>query len=76
MNILFLSISDASGHKSAMDAVMKALKSIENHINVMGLNFFNYLPKKLVKKIDNAYYSMIETKPGLWTYLRKKKFRF
>ncbi len=73
MNILFLSISDASGHKSAMDAVMKALKSIENHINVMGLNFFNYLPKKLVKKIDNAYYSMIETKPGLWTYLRKKK---
>jgi processive 1,2-diacylglycerol beta-glucosyltransferase len=90
--ILCFSISDASGHKSAMDAIINSInhynchceelqatkqsqciseKSLNNSkIECIGKNFFNYLPKILVKTIDGAYYSVIDKKPGIWSFLR------
>ena len=70
MKILFLCISEYSGHKSAMTAAMNAVIKTAPDAECHGLNFFNYIPKKIVKTIDGAYYSIIEKKPGIWSFLR------
>ncbi len=72
--ILFLSISEYSGHRQATRAMIGALKKYHRCHTSEDINFFHLLPRCVVRWIDGAYYRMIGHKPSLWASLRSSQW--
>ena len=73
MKIAIFSISEFSGHRYAANAIEDEVRLQFPDADIKNLNFFHYLPKKFVQTVDDTYYSMLDKKPGMWTYLRESK---
>ncbi|PIQ89865.1 MAG: hypothetical protein COV72_00795 [Candidatus Omnitrophica bacterium CG11_big_fil_rev_8_21_14_0_20_42_13] len=68
-NILIAYISEVSGHRSAAEAVSKALKLLDPSCNVLGINLFHYTNPHSEKVINKLYNSIIKLMPRIWEYL-------
>lgn len=68
-NILLAYISEISGHRSAADAIEKALKILEPSTNILSINLFNYTNPYSEKVINRLYTSVIKRMPKIWEYL-------
>ncbi|OGX45509.1 MAG: hypothetical protein A3G38_03855 [Omnitrophica WOR_2 bacterium RIFCSPLOWO2_12_FULL_51_8] len=62
-------ISEVSGHRSAAEAVGKALKILRPDIEITGINGFNYTNPITEKIINRIYMGVIKSAPQLWEYL-------
>lgn len=67
--VLLLYISEHSGHHCASTAIENALHSIDSTVETLNLNSFNYTNPILEKVINQAYMSVVKTKPEIWDYL-------
>lgn len=68
-NVLLAYITDVSGHRSAANAVEKALKMLDPSTKVLSLNLFNYTNPRSEKVINYLYTGMIKRVPKIWEYL-------
>lgn len=62
-------ISDVSGHRHAAIAIEKAIKVLDPHVEVLGINAFNYTNPISEKIINRLYMSVIKSAPQIWNYL-------
>jgi processive 1,2-diacylglycerol beta-glucosyltransferase len=67
--ILFMYISEVSGHHSASLAVEKAVRIIDPQTEILNINAFNYTSPIWERIINRAYLSVVKTTPELWDYL-------
>ena len=67
--ILLLYISEHSGHHCAATAIEKALHSLDDSVETLNLNSFNYTNPILEKVINRAYMGVVKRKPEIWEYL-------
>lgn len=67
--VLLLYISEHSGHHCASTAIENALHSLDNSVETLNLNSFNYTNPILERVINRAYMSVVKTKPEIWEYL-------
>ncbi|MDP2940727.1 MAG: glycosyltransferase [Candidatus Omnitrophota bacterium] len=62
-------ISEVSGHRSAAEAVGKALRALRPDIEIIGFNAFNYTNPITEKIINKIYMGVIKATPQLWEFL-------
>lgn len=62
-------ISAVSGHRSAAEAIEKALKILEPQTQTLSIDAFNYTNPRSEKIIHTIYMSVIKRFPQLWDYL-------
>ncbi len=62
-------ISEVSGHRSASNAVEKAIKTINPDAEVLNINAFNYTNPIWERIINRAYMSVVKNTPEIWDYL-------
>jgi processive 1,2-diacylglycerol beta-glucosyltransferase len=62
-------ISDVSGHRSATQAIEKALKYLEPDTEILNINAFNYTNPISEKVISRLYMGVIKMTPHIWDYL-------
>lgn len=67
--ILLMYISEISGHRSAAQAVEKAIKMLNPDAEIMNINAFNYTNPVWERIINRAYMSVVKNTPDLWDYL-------
>ncbi|MBU2541154.1 MAG: glycosyltransferase [Candidatus Omnitrophica bacterium] len=66
---LLLYISEVSGHHQATLAIESALKRLDQNIEVLNLNAFNYTTPISEKIINQLYIKVIKRTPKIWKYL-------
>ncbi len=64
--ILLLYISNISGHKSAANAIEKAINMLAPFADVKGMNFFNYVAPITEKVVNTMYMGVIKRAPIIW----------
>ncbi len=67
--VLFLYITEVSGHHSAVAAVEQALKLYNPEIKTFSINAFKYTSPKTEKLIHFLYMKVIKRIPQIWSYL-------
>ncbi|MBM3250211.1 MAG: hypothetical protein FJZ09_05120 [Candidatus Omnitrophica bacterium] len=67
--IILMFISEVSGHRSAAEAIEKAIKSLDPQAEVMGINAFHYTNPVSEKIINKIYMGVIQKMPLIWNYL-------
>lgn len=67
--IMLMFISEVSGHRSAAQAIEKALKELAPDTEVMNFNAFQYTSPVSEKIINKLYMGVIKKTPGIWNYL-------
>lgn len=68
-NVLLAYISEVSGHRSAAEAVEKALKILQPQTRILGINLFHYTNPYSEKVINYLYALVIRRIPQIWKYL-------
>ena len=64
--IMILYISNISGHKSAAMAIERAIVSLAPRVDLIGMNFFNYVFPIIEKVVNSMYMGVIKTAPIVW----------
>ena len=67
--IILMYISDVSGHRSASEAIAKAINGLDPEAEVLNINAFHYTNPVSEKIINRIYMSVIQKTPQLWDYL-------
>ena len=67
--VLLLYISEHSGHHCASVSIEKALHGLDDQIETLNLNSFNYTNPILEKVINRAYMGLVKRRPEIWDYL-------
>jgi processive 1,2-diacylglycerol beta-glucosyltransferase len=67
--IMLMYISEVSGHRSAAEAIGKALKAKCPSAEILGINAFKYTNPITEKIINRIYMGVIKRAPGIWEYL-------
>jgi len=67
--ILLMFISEVSGHRSAAEAVEKAIRQLEPEAEIFSINAFNYTNPATEKIINRIYMNVIQRAPAIWSYL-------
>ena len=67
--VLLLHISNISGHCRASLAIEKALKELDQGVQILRVNAFSYLNPYAEKMVNMMYMFTIQSLPQLWDYL-------
>lgn len=67
--IILMYISEVSGHRSATQAIEKAIKELRPNTEILNINAFNYTNPISEKVINRIYMEVIKHTPKLWDYL-------
>jgi len=67
--IILMYISEVSGHRSATQAIEKAIKDKRPDTEIMNINAFNYTNPISEKVINRIYMEVIKRTPKIWDYL-------
>lgn len=67
--IILMYISKVSGHRSAANAIEKAIKLISPEAEVLNINAFKYTSPIVEKIIHFLYLTVVSRMPGVWGYL-------
>lgn len=67
--VLLLHISNISGHCRASLAIEKALKELDQGVQILRVNAFSYLNPYVEKMVNRMYMFTIQSLPQLWDYL-------
>jgi processive 1,2-diacylglycerol beta-glucosyltransferase len=67
--VILMYISEVSGHRSAAEAIGKALKAKSPSVEILGINAFKYTNPITEKIINRIYMGVIKRAPGIWEYL-------
>ena len=67
--VLLLYISVNSGHQKAALAIEKALRLLDQEVEILNINSFNYTNPLVEKVINRTYLGVIKNKPEVWEYL-------
>jgi processive 1,2-diacylglycerol beta-glucosyltransferase len=62
-------ISEVSGHRSAAEAIEKAIKVLQPDSETLSINAFNYTNPISEKIINSLYMGVIKRAPRIWSYL-------
>ncbi|MDD5077766.1 MAG: glycosyltransferase [Candidatus Omnitrophica bacterium] len=62
-------ISEVSGHRSAIMAIEKAVKSLAPGSEILSINAFNYTNPISEKVVNRIYMEVIKRTPKIWDYL-------
>jgi processive 1,2-diacylglycerol beta-glucosyltransferase len=67
--VILMYISEVSGHHSATLAIEKAIKLLDNKIELLNINIFHYTNPYSEKWVNWLYMSGIKNFPWIWDYL-------
>ncbi|NQT00002.1 MAG: hypothetical protein HQ595_02860, partial [Candidatus Omnitrophica bacterium] len=71
--ILLLHISSVSGHRSASFAIEKALRELDQGLQIRSVNGFNYTSPLAEVIFNRLYMFVISVVPQFWDYLYDNK---